>query len=115
MFRIDIEDEIFFGFDPLANQTTNRNLDEATRRRGLEVDVRLRPVSWLTVWGNYGFIKARQQASDLAIPLVPEDSYTLGAEVALGGASLNHVYDRGPLRDPSRWLGWPMIASSSPR
>ena len=78
LFKMKIDNEIFFGFDPILSQNRNINLDGVTLRRGGELEVRLTPLPNLSFWGSYGFIKATNETTGASIPLVPEDTYTLG-------------------------------------
>ena len=81
VFKIDIENEIFFGFDPVLSQNRNTNLAGVTNRRGGEFEIRVSPVARLSVWGSYGFIKATNSDTGASVPLVPEDTYSLGARL----------------------------------
>lgn len=79
VFRIDIENEIFFGFDIQTNQNLNLNLDEPTRRDGVELELKLKPPGDWFVWSNVGYVDARQRETNRLIPLVPKWTVTVGA------------------------------------
>ena len=51
VFWIDMKDEIFY--NPLT--FTNENMPK-TRRQGVEVGAKAKPLSWLTLWGNYTYV-----------------------------------------------------------
>ena len=85
LFRMEIEDEIFFGFDPVLSQNRNTNLDGVTRRRGGELEISVSPLPRVRIWGAYGFIKATNQQTGAAVPLVAEDTFTLGGRFETPG------------------------------
>ncbi|MGR8948638.1 MAG: TonB-dependent receptor [Gammaproteobacteria bacterium] len=78
LFRMDVDDEIFFGFDPVLSQNRNTNLEGTTKRRGGELELRFQPLPQLRIWGSYGFIRATNADTGASIPLVAEDTYSLG-------------------------------------
>ena len=80
LFQIQIEDEIFFGKDPDTGMQFNRNLDETTRRRGIEMDVKLYPLDVLYLWGNYTYMEARFEDKGTDVPHVPRHKASLGVE-----------------------------------
>ena len=51
-FWIDLRDEIFFN----PQTFTNENFPK-TRRQGIEIGARGRPLPWLSLWGNYSYVK----------------------------------------------------------
>ena len=82
LFWVDLRNEIFF--NPLT--FTNENLPK-TQRQGLEAGVKARPLSWLTVWGNYGYIRPfirGDQFSGNEIPGVPRHKGSVGTDIELG-------------------------------
>jgi len=88
LFWVDMRNEIFF--DPY--EYTNKNFPK-TRREGIEVGAKAKPLRWLTLWGNYSYTKATLQEypySGNDIPGVPRHKGSLGAEVEIwNGLSLN--------------------------
>ncbi|MEM7468475.1 MAG: TonB-dependent receptor [Pseudomonadota bacterium] len=81
LFKIDVENEIFFGFDPASSQNLNLNLDGSTNRRGGEVELRVKPHRLIRLWASYGFVKATNEDTGFAVPLVAEDTFTLGGQI----------------------------------
>jgi len=82
LFQADLRNEIFF--NPLT--FSNENLPK-THRQGVEVGVKARPLSWLTVWANYGYIRPfirGDQFSGNEIPGVPRHKGSLGTDFDLG-------------------------------
>ena len=82
LFQVDLRNELFF--NPLTY--SNENLPK-TRRQGVEVGVRARPLSWLTVWANYGYIRPfirGDQFSGNEIPGVPRHKGSVGTDIDLG-------------------------------
>ncbi|HXX35382.1 MAG TPA: TonB-dependent receptor [Thermodesulfobacteriota bacterium] len=88
LFWVDMKDEIFF--NPYTY--TNTNFPK-TQREGVEVGAKVKPLRWLTFWGNYSYIKATLQAYPFSgndIPGVPRNKGSLGADVEIWkGLSLN--------------------------
>ncbi|MDY6951824.1 MAG: TonB-dependent receptor [Thermodesulfobacteriota bacterium] len=76
LFHIRIEDEIFFD----ESSQSNKNADEKTRRQGVEVDLKTYPTETLYLWGNYTYMTARFEATDVFIPLVPRYKASAGIE-----------------------------------
>jgi iron complex outermembrane receptor protein len=84
LFWIETRNEIFY--NPLT--FTNENFPK-TRRQGIEVGTRTRPLPWLTLWGNYSYIKPSLQEKPYSgndIPGVPRHKGSLGTEVDFGKA-----------------------------
>ncbi|MGZ3559702.1 MAG: TonB-dependent receptor, partial [Thermodesulfobacteriota bacterium] len=82
LFWIDMKDEIFF--NPFT--FTNENLPK-TRRQGVEVGAKVRPFQWLTVWGNYTYMKPTLRSEPFSgndIPGVPRNKGSVGADINLG-------------------------------
>ncbi|MCQ8130813.1 TonB-dependent receptor [Methylomonas rivi] len=72
LFRMTNQQEIYY------DNSVNRNYDETTRRRGLELAGKFHPRADLTLSGNFGYIDARFADSGLRMPLVPELKGQLG-------------------------------------
>jgi iron complex outermembrane receptor protein len=82
LFWVDIRNEIFY--DPYT--FTNENFPK-TRREGIEVGVKAKPLQWLTLSGNYSYTKATLQEypySGNDIPGVPRHKGSVGAYVQIG-------------------------------
>ena len=82
LFWIDMKDEIFF--NPFT--FTNENLSK-TRRQGVEVGAKARPFQWLTVWGDYTYMKPTLRSEPFSgndIPGVPRQKGSVGADANLG-------------------------------
>ena len=82
LFLIDFHNEIFFNPFTYANENYPR-----TRRVGAETGARAKPVTWLTVWGNYSYIKPTLHKGSFSgndIPGVPWHKGSLGADVDFG-------------------------------
>jgi iron complex outermembrane receptor protein len=96
LFWIDMRDEIFF--NPIAPPFgVNENFPK-TRRLGAEVGAKVRPFSWLTVWGNFTYIKPTLRAEPFSgndIPGVPRCKITLGADADFGKGLLFSVKGTG--------------------
>ena len=88
LFWVDMRNEIFF--DPYTY--ANENFPK-TRREGIEVGAKAKPLRWLTLWGNYSYTKATLQENPFSgndIPGVPRHKGSLGADVEIwNGLSLN--------------------------
>ncbi|MCD6561462.1 MAG: TonB-dependent receptor [Deltaproteobacteria bacterium] len=83
IFRIKIEDEIYFGEDPddpLNRQGFNRNYDNNTIRRGVETDLKVYPSDSLYIWGNYSYTNAKFDKKGTYVPLVPKHTANIGVE-----------------------------------
>jgi len=91
LFWVDMRDEIFYNpyTIPIG---TNENFPK-TRREGVEVGAKAKPLRWLTLWGNYSYTKATLQENPYSgndIPGVPRHKGSLGADVEIwNGLSLN--------------------------
>ena len=82
LFWIENRDEIFF--NPYTY--TNENFPK-TRRQGIELGTKVRPLQWLTFWGNYSYIKPSLQEKPYAgndIPGVPRHKGSIGTDVDFG-------------------------------
>jgi len=88
LFWIETRDEIFF--NPYTY--TNENFPK-TRRQGIELGAKVRPLQRLTLWANYSYIKPTLQAEPYSgndIPGVPRHKGSVGADVKVwNGLSFN--------------------------
>ncbi len=88
LFWIETRDEIFF--DPFT--FTNTNFSK-TRRQGIEIGARVKPIPWLSLWGNYSYIKPKLQEEPFSgndIPGVPRHKGSVGADILVwNGLSIN--------------------------
>lgn len=89
IYRMDIEDEILYGKDPLTGLTVNRNSDEPTRRDGVELELRVFPLETVSLWVNGSIIKARFRETSSDVPLVPKHSANIGAQWQHNGFSIS--------------------------
>ena len=71
VFDMRNDDEIFFGYDLASGRDTNRNLDERSTRRGVELELKAQLGATLKAWSNLSYIDARLDAGDAFMPLVP--------------------------------------------
>ncbi len=86
VFLIDTKDEIFFN----PQTFTNENFPK-TRRIGVEVGAKAKPLSWLSLRANYGYTEPLLKAEPFKgsdIPGVPRHKGSIGAEVAPPGGLL---------------------------
>ena len=81
LFQIRIEDEIYYGEDPITHERLNRNYDEKTRRLGLEAQVKLYPSNWFNIRANYSWLEAKFEERKTYVPLVPKHKATVGLEL----------------------------------
>jgi iron complex outermembrane receptor protein len=82
LFWVDLRNEIFFNPVTFANENYSK-----TRRQGVEVGVRAKPLPWWVIWGNYGYTKPSLRGgtfSDNDIPAVPRHKGSVGTEVDVG-------------------------------
>jgi iron complex outermembrane receptor protein len=89
LFWIDLKNEIFYNPDTFTNENA-----EKTRRQGFEVGIRVKPLEWLSLWGNYGYIRPRLRGDTFSgndIPSVPRNKASLGTEINLGRGFLFHA------------------------
>ncbi len=88
LFEIDTIDEIVFVPDPLPKFTgRNRNVGE-TRRRGVEVALRGRPLACLRAFANVTFVDSEfreGQNRGNTVPLVPRTRVAAGVDADLPG------------------------------
>jgi iron complex outermembrane receptor protein len=79
LYWIDLHDEIFFNPFTYANENYPR-----TRRQGVEIGVRAKPLAWISMWGNYSYIKPTLRKGSFSgneIPGVPKHKGSIGADV----------------------------------
>jgi outer membrane receptor protein involved in Fe transport len=88
-FHMRVDDEIYFGRDPVTGAGLNRNYEQPITRRGGELDVRWRPFAQLALRGSIGYVDARFQGTDNEIPLAPQFTVNASLEWA-----------------PRPWLRW---------
>jgi len=84
LFWIDTRDEIFF--NPVT--FTNENFPK-TRRQGIEVGAKAKPLQWLSLWGNYSYNNPtlqQQPYSGNTIPGVSKNKGSIGADIQLWNA-----------------------------
>jgi iron complex outermembrane receptor protein len=82
LFWIDLKNEIFYNPDTFTNENA-----EKTRRQGFEVGIRVKPLEWLSLWGNYGYICPRLRGDAFSgndIPSVPRHKGSMGADLRFG-------------------------------
>ncbi len=83
LFWADLRNEIFYNPYPVG---ANENYPK-TRRRGFEVGVNMKPLDWLSLWGNYCYVQPILRGDAFSgsdIPGVPRHKGALGADVYLG-------------------------------
>jgi iron complex outermembrane receptor protein len=81
-FRIDLHDEIFF--NPITY--TNENYPK-TRRQGIEAGLKVKPLEWLSLRGNYSYIRAFLVGGPFSgnrIPGVSRHKGAMEADIDLG-------------------------------
>jgi len=71
-FRMNVENEIFFGIDPRTGLGVNFNLPEPTRRTGAEVEARWRVSESVVLRASAGYVSAKLAGSGAEVPLVPK-------------------------------------------
>jgi iron complex outermembrane receptor protein len=100
---MDLRNELFY--NPLT--FSNENYPK-TRRGGLEAGFKTRPLPWLDVWGNYGYVHPSLRSDGFSgkeIPGVSRHKGSIGADIHAGkgflfNARANFV---GPRRFISDW------------
>ena len=78
VFDMRNDDEIFFGYDLTSGRDVNRNLDERSTRRGVELELKAQLGATLQAWSNLSYIDARLGAGDAFMPLVPRAKIVAG-------------------------------------
>ena len=82
LFWVDMKDEIFFNPYTYDNENVSK-----TRRQGIEIGTKVKPFQWLSLWGNYSYIKPTLREEPFSgndIPGVPRHKGSVGADVQLG-------------------------------
>ncbi|MEW5736764.1 MAG: TonB-dependent receptor [Thermodesulfobacteriota bacterium] len=79
-FLTRIQDELYYGEDPVTGIPENRNFENTTRRTGVEVVAKYYPVDPLFLHASYTYIRAEFEGSGALVPLVPQHKADLGAE-----------------------------------
>lgn len=105
LFQTIIEDEIYYGEDPSTGLKINRNYDQKTIRRGVELDIKLYLKESFYIWGNASYIDAVFEETKDTIPLVPNFKASLGFEwkivdpllLAVTGTYVGSRYDGNDL------------------
>ena len=83
LFRVEIEDEIFYDPRPKPFVGTNENHPE-TLHQGIEVSAQAKMFEKITLFGNYTYEKATFEKDPFRgndIPAVPEDKANLGVRI----------------------------------
>jgi len=81
LFWVDLQDEIYFNPATFTNENYSK-----TRRQGLEVGVKATPLEWVSLWGNYGYIRPQLRGGDFSgsdIPGVPRHKGAVGMDLAI--------------------------------
>ncbi len=100
LFWIDLRDEIFY--NPFT--FTNENYPK-TRRQGLEIGGRIKPLPWLSVWGNYSYICPLLRGDSFSgndIPGVPRHKGSIGTDIEFGRGFLFNA--RANIVGPRRFI-----------
>jgi len=82
LFWADLRDEIFFNPVTFSNENFPK-----TRRQGVEIGAKIKPLPWITAWGNYGYIKPILREPPFSgndIPAVPRHKGSLGVDIDFG-------------------------------
>jgi len=82
LFWIDLKNEIFYNPDTFTNENA-----EKTRRQGFEVGLRMKPLEWVSLWGNYGYIRPLMRGGAFSgndIPNIPRHKGSIGADINFG-------------------------------
>ncbi|MEQ8234590.1 MAG: TonB-dependent receptor [Gammaproteobacteria bacterium] len=92
LFRMTVDDEIFYGFDPDTGLDVNFNLAQGTERHGVELELKGQLTRTLAGWLNASYLDARlaetdarepavpRNRTDTFIPLVPRDKLAAGLD-----------------------------------
>jgi iron complex outermembrane receptor protein len=78
VFEMRNDDEIFFGYDLTNGREVNRNLDERSTRRGVELELKAQLGATLQAFSNMSYIDARLGAGNAFMPLVPRAKIVAG-------------------------------------
>lgn len=103
LFWMDLRDEIFF--NPLTFSNENQS---KTRRQGMEVGLKTKPLSWFHVWGNYGYVRPTLRGGGFSgndIPGVSRHKGSIGTDIHVGKGFLFNARTNfvGPRRFISDW------------
>jgi iron complex outermembrane receptor protein len=82
LFWIETKNEIFFNPDTFTNENYPK-----TRRQGIEAGAKIRPLPWLLVWANYGYMRPTLRGGPFSgndIPAVPRHKGSIGGEIDIG-------------------------------
>ncbi len=95
-FRMDVDDEIYFGRDPVTGIGLNRNYERPTHRTGAEAELRWRISGATSLRANAAYVLPRFGGVDADIPLVPRFTASASVEHAWrewvrGSVSVRHV------------------------
>jgi len=85
LFWMELREEIFF--NPSAPPFGANENYPKTRRQGIEIGAKVKPLPWLAAWGNYGYVRPHLRSGSFSgndIPGVPRHKGSLGADVDLG-------------------------------
>jgi len=82
MFRMRIEDEIYYGPPSAGGSTVNRNYDEATLRKGAEFEADWKATDGLHVRLNAAYIQPKFEGSGADVPHVPRRTANLNIQWA---------------------------------
>jgi len=88
-FWIDLQDEIFFNPSTFNNENYMK-----TRRQGIEAGVKMKPLEWLSLWGNYSYTRPLLRGDSFSgndIPGVPRHKGTIGTDIYPGNGFLINV------------------------
>ncbi|MGQ9646200.1 MAG: TonB-dependent receptor [Thermodesulfobacteriota bacterium] len=80
LFWADLHDEIFFN----PTTFTNENYPK-TRRQGLELGIKARPLEWASLWANYTYLRPRLREGNFSgsdIPGVPRHKGAMGMDLS---------------------------------
>ena len=80
LFDMRVDDEIFFGFDVASGREVNRNLEDRTARRGVELELKGQLRRTLHGWLNMSYIDARLGPNRTFVPLVPREKVAAGID-----------------------------------
>jgi iron complex outermembrane receptor protein len=85
LFWVDLHDEIFY--NPTAIPVAVNENFPRTRRQGIEIGVKIKLFPWVSVWGNYGYIRPILREVPFSgndIPGVARHKGTLGGDFDFG-------------------------------
>jgi iron complex outermembrane receptor protein len=82
LFWIDLDNEIFYNPETFNNENFSK-----TRRQGIEIGTKVKPFPWLSLWGNYSYIRPILRGEPVSgndIPGVPRHKGSLGVDIDFG-------------------------------